>query len=129
MRDIRFRGKDINGQWWYGSLAYFDNHKESFIIPEVPADADPKSQYGLVTVNPDTIGQCTCAFDRYKKRIYEGDIIKLGDELFEVTWDWYRNRFALSNSLPWFEPLVTVGNSIIVGNIHDNPEMLKGGNK
>lgn len=68
MREIKFRGKCIKGEWAYGSLLanYGANHQ----IWE-------KDEYGSMhnyLVYPESIGQYT-GFKIKNKEIYEGDIL------------------------------------------------------
>lgn len=86
----------------------------------------------LTEVDPDTVGECTGLRDKNGKLIFEGDIINgytlngVGDFRNEVVhWSslfsgWYgRECRSLYNGLGDIYE--------IIGNIHDNPELLKGG--
>lgn len=135
MRTIKFRGKaSHNGEWLYGDL--INIHGEYHILGEddmredghhVTQDSDRPTW-----VEPDTIGQFTSLYDKNGNEIYEGDVLKAGDvELLEVRF--VRGVFAflwngnLDEEFPTSYP--THQWAEVIGNIHDNPELLKGGDK
>lgn len=135
MRTIKFRGKaSHNGEWLYGDL--INIHGEYHILGEddmredghhVTQDSDRPTW-----VEPDTIGQFTSLYDKNRKEIYEGDILKAGDiGLLEVRF--VRGVFAflwngnLDEEFPTGSP--THEWAEVIGNIHDNPELLKGDDK
>lgn len=135
MREILFRGKDIAGNWHYGDYEYFTddfvkivNHKEH--------------EYGK-KVEFETVGQFTGLKDKNGKKIFEGDIIKskkygkiighstVNDfDVFVVIYE--PAMFRLENTHRAFNLVGKVGKGIdyeVIGNIHDNPELLKGERK
>ncbi len=81
-------------------------------------------------VYTDTIGQCTGITDKNAKYIYEGDIVRHSDHLYEVKYadGWWGFQFV---SLDGKEHVTFSINGTaclaleVVGNIYDNPELLK----
>ena len=133
MREILFRGKRLdNGEWVYGAYqppVEWDGRKWDVSIASV-------TEYGWledILVIPETVGQFTGLTDRNGKRIFEGDIIKrfwLGAEIiYCVQYDGENAHFigkALNKS--GFTTFDNDGEMFeVIGNIHDNPELLKGG--
>ena len=125
MREILFRGK--NSEWVEGYLLH-DNEQNESHIAECFED---KAAY-IKEVIPETVGQYTGLTDKNGTKIFEGDIVEGQDYDEEdgygvVTWDdgafWVKNNhysgtFCVNYYGYEFE---------IIGNIHDNPELLKGG--
>ncbi|MDO4929614.1 MAG: YopX family protein [Bacteroidales bacterium] len=131
MRTIKFRGYNAkNRKWLYGY--YFVNRGEHFITPdEIYSWPYPSADDFLV--DPESIGQFTGLHDINGKEIYEGDIIKKVtypfDSHYVVKWDaaycsvkFYDVSFFKFYLTPHdFETTEFE----IVGNIHENPELLK----
>lgn len=127
-REIIFRAKAVNTEMWaYGDLVH--NQKVT------KEGLEPRTMVGGYEVYKDTIGQFTGLLDCNAKRIYEGDIIEvtslsdtsLGTRTNAIVI--FRNSaFQLKHKAKealllthWAEDVVKV-----IGNIYDNPELLKG---
>lgn len=118
MRPIKFRGKRLdNGKWVYGYLSC--SWDKAFILWGTTAGIP-----NMVEVNPATVGQYTGLKDRYGDRIWEGDLVKHGDEVSEVFFDTENSCFDFKASNDPFAAQFFCDYEIL-GNIHDNPELLK----
>lgn len=149
MREIKFRGKRIdNGGWVYGD--YFGGNIFDLIVVGI-RETDSAHHY-LITesyeVNRETVGQYTGLKDKNGAEIYEGDVINLINsiggstnavcEFGNAKRELYNNLveitgfyFKLEDGRKTF-PIVQnyLGKhdleiSEVIGNIHDNHELLE----
>lgn len=129
MREILFRGKGIcDGEWMFGSLVKVAD--ECVIIAEDAVYYGGSDFSKGCAVDPATVGQFTGLKDKNGVRIFEGDICRVLDLLYKVEFKhscwWFT---ILSNKVyccPAFNS--NCGEYCeVIGNIHDNPEMLEGG--
>lgn len=117
-RIIKFRGKSITeDKWVYGDLSHRENP---------PTNVSPYAVNGY-GVEPDTVGQFTGFFDKNNEEIYEGDIIEGIDIIFVVE---YRVRWAAFVAIVGIADVEELGRFSTqimkkVGNIYDNPELIK----
>lgn len=132
MRTIKFRAKDFDGVWHYGSLVY-TNILDAKIYSQTENGSLKITDWLFVI--PDTIGQFTGLYDENGKEIYEGDILKweADNRLYAVVFNWgmfYASVEVCNQETYGGFPLNTLaednGKDIeIVGNIYDNPELKK----
>lgn len=140
MRTIKFRARRKNGKWVVGN---FINHFSTYFKTEerhsifLPKPENDNGGYWVEDIDPETVGQFTGLYDCDGKEIYEGDILKWEkDGLMYVVkfWDgmFYASVEECNEGILGGFPLHALTEyddrkCEIVGNIYDNPELLKGG--
>lgn len=121
MRTIKFRGKRLdNGEWVIGYLVKM--WREWHILNSDNVNT-------AYPVDPATVGQFTGLKDNNGREIYEGDVIKWNDKYPPKVILWFACQFDVGND-SCSMPLLALKDKCpieIIGNIHDNPELLKGG--
>ena len=151
MREILFRGKRVdNGEWVYGSfipdlceLLYGDK-LDGFIKPF----GKIRKERLMVEVDRKTVGQYTGLTDKNGKQIFEGDILgakhpkQMKAVPCLVKYGEYKDEDGLSDCRYLGFCLQALGKCCsiltplsdgieyeVIGNIHDNPELLERGAK
>lgn len=134
--EILFRGKRLdNGEWvygWYCKYAFGRWPIKSCIIPSKQAENGCVEH---VEVDPATIGQYTGLTDKNGVKIFEGDIVRFADlrnrdSMHQVIYEGWRwnlsNFYETGYDCPCCGFSEGTGCMEIIGNIHDNPELLRG---
>ncbi len=136
MREILFRGKRFNdeeNEWAYGS--YVKQYECDMIyFPTAESDG-----FDYAHIIPETVGQYTGLTDKNGKKIFEGDIVKyekyateISNNVYVVKYDTELATFIGEKySQIHVTSFTTFENDSefieVIGNIHDNSELLKGG--
>lgn len=133
MREILFRGKRIDtGEWVEGSYVLardIVSEKIGHLIVKIGTDMVRGELFDFEIVDPSTVGQYT-GLTANGKKIFEGDIVSgffnhekiVGYILYGSDASFFIQRdgllgIGLNNASDWLE---------VIGNIHDNPELLEG---
>ena len=140
MHEIIFRGKrKENGEWAYGDLY----HAWSWIYTK--PDIKIANNIGKFPVIPETVGQYTGLADKNGKKIFEGDIVTFGQNVYQINFECGSfslldsegrmitkiggiNDYCYSFQRLYDECMWEDGWAYdieIIGNIHDNPELLE----
>lgn len=125
MREIVFRGKTEAGNWVVGMGIAIG--KQGVRIHY--------SDHVNVQVIPETVGQYTGLVDKNGEQIFEGDIVSIcgcTSFLFVINWDDRKNCYVLKGTVNGVQDAAhnVIGSPEdveVVGNIYDNPELLKDG--
>ncbi len=153
MREILFRGKDVTGKW-RESGAVFVRGDIALMITERPIKEIVKDKNGelvdvifnFCAVDKETVGQFTGLTDKSGKKIFEGDIIKVVspnddeekpfiEEMVEICFDEKERAYKMRGYIgaqideqpfDFSKTEVEEYQVEVIGNIHDNPELLKG---
>lgn len=147
MREIFFRGKPVhkedytlNENMQYG-VGYF---KEGFVYGSLIAEHNKhyicvgvagvvlnslvnNATATLIEVILETVGQYTGLTDKNGKKIFEGDIVtmpKYGGGRHKSVVYFRKGKFAVDGSNYGFKDIYPK-NMEVIGNIHDNPELLE----
>ena len=131
MREILFRGQSIDRRKWYEGDLYQTRLKSVFYINYYTEHGDRMA----VEIDPETVGQYTGLTDKNGKKIFEVDIVKIylyepkglaNYEIGCIKFDDTKARFVFCTKDGSYS-IDNTNTYEIIGNIYDNPELLKGG--
>jgi uncharacterized phage protein (TIGR01671 family) len=130
-RIIKFRAKrKLNGRWAYGSYVHNGNDWCHIIPIGTELEDWEMDRYRVIT---DTVGQFTGQTDKNGMQIYEGDIVMVeygrGQVVFSAGCfmiQWIDDPEANMEELGYYRKTGHSREDVdVIGNIHDNPELLK----
>ena len=135
MRQIKFRGKRVdNGEWVGGSYHYSADGKYHYILVLEKFNERENSnkvkaldemclfKTEVHQVDPATVSQFTGLLDKNGNDIWEGDVVEEGIVVFNSE---YLGFFIKGDFLEGEnKPLYDISIPEIIGNIHDNPELI-----
>lgn len=144
-RPIKFRGKKFlgtNHDWWYGNLVRGNRNDIPIYIMGgfVKTEEGQMEPQFLTQVFPETVGQYIEIKDKNNNEIYEGDIVlcqyEEDYEIFQVLGfvEYNANnceyflQIKLDDGRPFrnrYIPMAVCCDVEVLGNIHDNPELLE----
>ena len=130
MRESLFRGKRAdNGEWIEGFLVKKFDKWYIYDFDFLPYSSE---------ITPETASQYTGLTDKNGKKIFEGDIVKevsmhfrtmkIEKNIYAVEWCEFNFTYRLIRRFDNGERttyLTKCGDYEVIGNIHDNPELLK----
>lgn len=120
-----------NGEWVEGDLMQWDTGTTKICVDE---------GYCVklsIPVIPETICQCTTLTDKNGKLIFDGDVLKFvnddGESSFYVvvwntsllSWQVQEMSCYVRDDYYGFDELCEFGNTEVIGNIHDNRDLLE----
>jgi hypothetical protein len=133
MRDYLFRGKRTDGKGWaFGSYVKADGKHYIFTGQTGLSQASPVHQlmyrdFVRYEVFPETVGQYSEADDKEGAKIFEDDIVLHPYQGGTVTQEiiFYDAAFHSVGVCNVIIGELSQRNIEVIGNIHDNPELLK----
>lgn len=126
MREILFRGKNLFGKWIEGDLIQYLIYGKMHIA---------RNSWGAggQEIDPETVGQYTGLTDMNGNKIFEGDLClcnrniskHIDKKVFEIKFDPEAGFFGESDTSNIYPSEFYMCE--IIGNVYDNPELLKAG--
>lgn len=140
MREILFRGKrKDNGEWVEGYYSNLGGNRPCILKEHILNGKMARIlEYENIIVLPSTVGQYTGLTDKNGRRIFEGDIVickkeicgNFIDSCVEIGFvEMKHGAFGLHRKQGYYRPFKDWLEDYeyeVIGNIHDNPELLEG---
>ena len=131
MREVLFRAKEkADGEWVYGWYCRYPFGKWPLKDAIIPSEEAEIGCFRFVEVDHSTVWQYTGLTDKNGKRIFEGDVVVIEADCipsfmlnrYVVVWDNDQAAYKLLKDNTIYD--LPMGRMEIIGNIHDNPELL-----
>ena len=132
MREIEFRAKTLSeitngnlkkdGTWVYGY------YRDRIGCPTISEFSFVDADYIDYEVDVKTLGQYTGLKDKNGTKIFEGDIVNMlniTDYPMQIKWNKKWARFIFYNLVDKTEMNLFTEQCEVIGNIYDNPELIK----
>lgn len=137
MIEIKFRAKNLKGEWEYGYYLEFE-----LCDGEGRCSYIKKDGCQPIKVLKETVGQFTGLLDKNQSEVYDGDIIKApSGRIYLVMWStwihqerrdkWTVDEYQFTGWCIGYErnkPIDTLDSEVlqgeVIGNAHDNPELI-----
>ena len=128
MRPIKFRAylKDINKMVEVNEINWYENSDDKGNISSIRYAGETKYAHHYFEFDPNDVilMQYTGYKDMKGREVYEGDIVRYYDDIYEVKWMWA--GFYIHSLQNGFDELATNENFVeVIGNIYENPDLLE----
>lgn len=139
INNFLYRGKrKDNGEWVHGNLLVLDSSEYRIATSCISGDDIDLLTVCAYEVYPETVSQCVGCEDKTGRLVFGGDIVKTKtSRLCEIYWfespGYYGWDFSpirkhdniFKTKKPDGYDFYLKENLLVVGNIHDNPELLR----
>lgn len=129
MREILFKGKRADNGEWVLSVNLIQKYRNETKKVYFSKGIETSDYFEII---PETVGQYTGLTDKNGKKIFGGDIVRDEQSGYEYIIKWFQEYacYALADRrgnmvFDAYEIDMFLSDLIVVGNIHDNSELLE----
>lgn len=122
-REILFRGINFQKEWVYGDLIHSYANDDVAIAYYREGSKTPTFD----AIFPESFGQYTGRKDKNRVKIFEGDIISIGDPNIKYIIMWRNDGFCAKQigASSYIGLTYWASDIEVLGNVIDNPELIK----